>query len=268
MTPSSLVRTCTISTLLCLVAGSSAFADALVPLANSDTSRTTTAPAKDTTAQFELTLRTANESNGTDAVFGPITYGLLGTYTFSSNLRLEATFIRMHEPEMKPFDSFLDEGQLLLQFPADGFTLDGTVWKSRMMDMYTTLGGMEVARPLGDITIQAGLYAGTASREEVSGRFLGAQISLSTEIGILELTLQHLAGTIHLSSDPTTFGVGQYHHTTLEAGLNLAESLHFPLKATFAIERRYFHFGEGGPTSEPIDTYIGVVGIEVSVSDP
>jgi hypothetical protein len=216
---------------------------------------------------FDLSIRAANESNWADGVFGPFTYGLIGQYSFPAGMELDATFIRMHEPGMRTFDSFLDEGQLSLRMPLGSTTFAATIWKNRMMDMYTTLGGLEFSHPLAPITIEGGLYAGTASRYEVSGRFLGARLRVAAEFGNLEIGLEHIAGTIQLPGDPTAFGVGLLHHTTLDAALDLAESIKFPLHLTLGVERRYFNFGDSGPVNEPIDTYIIVFGAEVSISE-
>src|SRR5436853_177068 len=60
----------------------------------------------------DLAVRVGNESNPADGVFGPFTYGLLGGYAFEIGIALNATFVRLHEPGTRVFDSFLDEGEL------------------------------------------------------------------------------------------------------------------------------------------------------------
>lgn len=217
---------------------------------------------------LDLAIRAANESNWADGVFGPFTYGLRGQYDSPSGIEADAVFIRLHEPGTRTFDSFLDESQLSIRFPPLGSTTFGaTLWKNRMMDMYTTLGGLEFSHPFAPIVIEGGLYAGTASRLDVSGRFLGARLRVSATVGNLELGLEHIAGTIHLPDDPTTFGVGLLHHTTLDAAMDLSEALKLPLHIMLGLERRYFNFGDSGPVNDLIDTYIVVFGVEVSLSE-
>jgi hypothetical protein len=217
--------------------------------------------------KFDLSARFANESNWADGVWGPVTYGLIGDIVAESGLELDATFIRMHEPGMATFNSVLDEGQLSLKYPLSTMlSVDGTFWKNRMMDMYTTLGGLEFERTLDPISLNLGLYAGSASRFEVAGRFLGAGLEISATIGKIDIALSHLAGLIHIPNDPSGLGVGKYHKSGLEASMDLDESIKFPLRSTLSVERRYFDFGSGGPVSEPIDTYIVVVGVEVGLT--
>lgn len=214
--------------------------------------------------EFDLTARLANESNQADGILGPVTYGLIATVS-DNNFELDATFIRMHEPGMQTFNSLLDEGQLMLRYTASKVTSTGvTFWKNRMMDMYTTLGGVEVQQTVSSAAINVGLYAGGASRFEVAGRFLGAGVELTKEIGNVEIAVSHLAGLMHLPNDPNKFGVGKYHHSAVEASMELGSGL--PIRTTLGIERRFFDFGSGGPRSEPIDTYILVLGVEADIS--
>ena len=218
--------------------------------------------------KFDLSARLANESNWADGFWGPVTYGLIGDVIAESGLELDATFIRMHEPDMTTFNSVLDEGQLSLKYPlSEVMTMSGTFWKNRMMDMYTTLGGFEAERSFEPLSIDLGLYAGSASRFEDAGRFLGAGIEIGAVIGKLEVALSHVAGLIHMPNDPRVLGVGKYHKSGIEAAMDLNQSFKFPLRSTLSVERRFFDFGSGGPMSEPIDTYIVVVGIEVGLTD-
>src|ERR1017187_8920908 len=104
-------------------------------------------------------------------------------------MELDALFIRLHEPGIRTFDSYLDEGQLTLRLPPlDSLTFAATLWQNRIIDMYTTLAGVELNRSFGQYAIEGGLYGGSASRYDLSGRFLGARIALTAEFGNLELT--------------------------------------------------------------------------------
>ena len=231
-----------------------------------DTSITATSGGAKRQAQYALSLRLANESNEADGLFGPVTYGLIGNVTDESGLALDATFIRMHEPDMAPLNSFLDEAQLTVSFPAtEALSFAATLWKNRMMDMYTTLGGLEIEQAFEPVSMNLGLYAGSASRFEVQGRFLGAGLEVGAEFGKLEVAIAHVAGLIHLPTDRSSLGVGKYHKTGLEAEIGLNSSESFPVRSTLSIERRFFDFGSGGPASEPIDTYIVVIGFELGL---
>jgi hypothetical protein len=217
-----------------------------------------------TKPQVDLSIWLGNESNQADGIWGPITYGLIGNYTFENEMAIEATFVRMHEPGMRTFDSFLDEGQLAIRMPPIGsLSLDATLWRNRMMEMYTTVGGAEITNDVKTIALNAGLYAGTASREEVSGRFLGAILGVTKSFGPVEASLSHFAGLIHTPGDPSGLGKGKYHKSSLEATMPIGT----PVTASLAVERRYFDFGNGGPVSEAIDTYILIVGAEINLTD-
>jgi hypothetical protein len=132
--------------------------------------------------------------------------------------------------------------------------------------MYTTVAGPEVTYTTSSFIWNVGLYAGSASREEVSGRFLGAQIGMSRSFGSLELSLSHFAGLIHTPGDPSSLGNGTYHHSGFEVSLPLNLPQHFPMTLTASIERRYFNFGNGGPRNDMIDTYIFVLGAEIAIA--
>lgn len=218
----------------------------------------------------ELRLRVGNESNQVDGVFGPFTYGLEGHYTFTNGMGIEAAMIRLHEPGSPTFNSFLDEGQLSLKLPEITFlqqrlAFTATIWSNRMIDMYTNVGGIEVADKWETLAVNLGLYAGAAVRDEVSGRFLGGRLGISHVFGPIELALEQMTGVIRTAGDLNSLGGGVYQKTSLEANaeVNLSNSL--PLTLTFSVEKRYFDFGNGGPAIDPLDSYILVLGVEINI---
>jgi hypothetical protein len=229
-----------------------------------DTLKTAAIAPEPEKSRVELSMWLGNESNQADGIWGPVTYGLIGNYTAENEMAIEAKFVRMHEPGMRTFDSFLDEGQLSVRMPSIGsLTLGAILWRNRMMDMYTTVGGAEITDDVKTIAWNAGLYGGTASREDVSGRFLGTLIGITTSFGPVEASLSHFAGLIHTPGDPSGLGKGKYHKSSLEATMSIGT----PVTASLAVERRYFDFGNGGPVSEAIDTYIFIAGVEISISE-
>jgi len=226
--------------------------------------QTDTASAPEAAHGFGLSVWVGNESNKPDGVFGPFTYGLTGSYTSPNGWAWEADFIRMHEPGMRTFDSFLDEGYLTFKLsPNDTYTYDATLWRNRMMDMYTTVGGLEVTRNGKDLTLIGGVHAGAASREEASGQFLGMMIGIGHSFGPLEASLSHFAGLIKTAGDPSALGTGKYHKSSLELSLPVYSGI----TPSVSVERRYFDFGNGGPASDDVDTYIIILGVEISLTD-
>jgi hypothetical protein len=217
----------------------------------------------------ELIIRVANESNQTDGLLGPFTYGIKGSYEFRKGPVIEGTFIRLHEPGSPFIASFLDEGQLTIQFPGllsrvQPLTIAGTAWINRMIDMYTNLGGIEFSRDGKIISLNAGLYAGTATREEASGRFLGAELALSRSFGPVEIAIVQMNGVIRTPGDPGSLGGGRYSKTGLEAAIAINSAGTLPVAVTLSIEKRYFNFGNGGPKNDPQDAYIFIGGMEIN----
>ncbi len=202
----------------------------------------------------EVIVRLGNESNPVDGLLGPFTYGVRGSHQFESKLAIEAGYIRMHEPSTPSFESVLDEAQATLRLPEfRSFVLDATLWKNRMIDMYTSLAGIEVTRK-GEVSLNLGAYAGTASREAESGRFRGGQLGISTSLGSFELTAACILGKIDS---------GSYRKCGVEGGMDLLEENAVPFTVTAAIEERNFDFGNGRSKSEPRDEFIFIAGLEI-----
>lgn len=210
--------------------------------------------AEDPQKNTELIVRLGNESNPVDGVFGPFTFGVRGNHQFSNEMVIEGDYIRLHEPNAPTFQSVLDEGQLTLRSPARGFyTADVTVWKNRMIDMYTNLVGVELMRK-ESATLIAGAYLGTATLEDISGNFRGLQAGVSGAIGPSTFTLACLFGKID---------DGAYRKCGIDSATDFREQSSLPLTLTFAIEERYYDFGNGRPVSEPQDEFIFITGLEI-----
>ncbi len=214
--------------------------------------------AEATAPRSEIVLRLGNESNPVDGAFGPFTYGLIGSHTFENDFILQGDFIRLHEPGTATFESVLDEAQLTLKSPEsqffnETFVFDATLWKNRLIDMYTNVVGFEVTRT-GKYSLTLGLYTGTATKDDLSEPFTGGQLSLSTSLEPFEVTASYMGGLIKN---------GSYRKVALEASTDLAKKSRLPFTLTFGLEERYYNFGNGGPESEPQDEYIFVTGVEV-----
>jgi hypothetical protein len=221
-----------------------------------------TTPQPETEKKTELTVRLGNESNQNDGAFGPFTYGLRGRHSFENKLSIEAGYVRLHEPGTPKQNSFLDEAQLTVRLPEhqfmnSGFVIDATVWKNRTIDMYTNLVGLEMTKT-GTVSLNAGLYAGSATREEVRGNFVGGQVGVSGTLGPVELALSHLAGRIDS---------GSYQKSSLEIATNLDFIPRVPVTLTFGVDDRYFDFGGPRPSSDRSDTFIYVTGLELHLEE-
>jgi hypothetical protein len=213
-----------------------------------------TIPSESPQKNTELILRFGNESNPVDGLLGPFTYGLRGRHRFENDFAVEFGYIRLHEPKTPTFHSVLDEAQVTLSLPEyRSFIFDATVWKNRMIDLYTNLAGLEVSHK-DQVSVSLGAYLGTATREEERGNFRGAQLSLSSQIGPVGLSGACLLGSID---------EGSYRKCGLEGGMDFREESSFPLSVTFAIEERYFDFGNGRPRSESPDEFIFISGLEI-----
>lgn len=220
----------------------------------------------------ELIIRVANESNQIDGLLGPFTYGIKGSYEFLKGPVIEGTFIRLHEPGSPFTASFLDEGQLTIQFPGisclgQPLTIAGTAWINRMIDMYTNLGGVEFSSDEKIILLNAGLYAGTATREDVSGRFLGAELGISRSFGPVDIAIGQMNGVIRTPGDPGSLGGGRYSKTRFETAIAFNSAGKLPVAVTFSVEKRYFNFGNGGPKNDPQDAYIFIGGLEINIGN-
>ena len=213
-------------------------------------------------AKSEFTLRLGNESNKNDGNFGPLTYGLRVEHAFSNGTEVEAGYVLLHEPKTPSSAAAVDEAQFTFKLPetrlVDQPVVVGlTAWKNRMIDMYTNVGGVEVTRT-GDFAVTAGIYVGSATREELSRRFVGGQAGVSGSIGPIELGASQMVGSILTDRDR-----GYYRKTAVEAAANLPVVDKLPLQLTFSIEDRYFDFGNEQARSDPSDALIFVTGIEV-----
>jgi hypothetical protein len=214
-------------------------------------------PKQGSVAQSGLDMRFGNESNPVDGAFGPLTYGLRGNHTFTNKMTAEAGYIRLHEPHTSLTNSVLDEAQLTVKFPetklvSQPIIIGVTAWQNRMIDMYTNVFGLEAART-GKISTTLGVYFGTATHEDNSGRFIGGQFGISSTLGPIELGMAYMGGRID---------TGHYQKIALDVATDLIEIGKIPLSLTFAIEDRKFNFGNGGPVSEPRDEFIFVTGFE------
>ena len=173
-------------------------------------------------------------------------------------METEAEYIRLHEPGTSTFTSVLDEAQLTLKLPEtrilnQSIILAGTAWKNRMIDMYTNVGGLEFTR-IGPLSLTAGFYLGSATREDAWSRFVGVQLGAGASIGPFEVAAAHMNGKM---TD------GHYRRTAIGAATNIHDSKSLAISLTFDIESRYFNFGNGGPASDPQDEFIYVSGIEI-----
>jgi hypothetical protein len=223
----------------------------------------TSAGAKETMektpeSNSDLVVRFGNESNQPDGAFGPLTYGLRGSHTFPQGLVLEAGYIRLHELGTHAFSSFLDEAQVTLRLPerpllSQSVVLGVTLWKNRMIDMYTNLAGVEISGT-GRVVPGLGLYVGTASRNEFSEHFYGLQLSLAGSLGPFEFSAGHLNGRINQ---------GLYRKTALQAAWKLPLFSRLPMTLTLGFEDRYFKFGIFGPVSDANDERILISGLEM-----
>jgi hypothetical protein len=206
----------------------------------------------------ELLLRLGNESNPVDGILGPFTYGGRGAHKFENGWATELGYIRLHEPGSPNFTSVLDEAQLTLKAPAsqlDGRPLkfDGTIWKNRLIDMYTEVGGLEVTWA-GALSLNLGVFLGRAVRDDENKRFIGGQLGVSASIGPVELSAGFAGGKIGTE--------GSYRRVALEGSSQITGGK-LPLVLTFGIEERNFRFGGDGPASNPHDEFIYVTGIEI-----
>ncbi|MBC7456886.1 MAG: hypothetical protein H7235_01315, partial [Bdellovibrionaceae bacterium] len=202
---------------------------------------------------------------------GPVTWGAEGSHDFKNGMSVEATYVRLHEPGSPFINSFLDEAQLTLLLKkgklfSQPVRVGVTAWKNRMMDMYISVGGIEISRE-GKINLNIGLYAGTATRKEAKGNFVGAQAGASVPIGRFTLSVSQMTGFIKTSGDSVLFGSGRYEKSSLglKTDINIAHRL--PITLALSTERRTFNFGNGGPISDPEDTYIAVTAIKIPVKE-
>lgn len=213
-----------------------------------------TIPTERADKKTEIVLRLGNESNPVDGIFGPFTYGLRGSHQFENEFDIEAGYIRMHEPNTPSFNSVLDEAQVALRSPeVSSYAAGITAWKNRMIDMYTNLLGIEITRK-DKASITAGIFLGTATREDLSENFRGVQFGLSVPISDIDLSGACLVGKIES---------GSYRKCGVEAGKSFRENSSLPFTATLGIEARYFDFGNGGPVSEAQDEWIFISGLEL-----
>lgn len=204
----------------------------------------------------EVIVTLGNESNPGDGVFGPFTYGLHGSHQFENELVVEAGYIQLHEPSTSVFSSVVDEAQMNLRAPDyHSLAVGLTVWKNRMVDMYTHLYGIEATRK-DQVSVTIGGYMGTANREDVSENFRGVQLGLSAPTAFAEVSSACLFGKI---------GEGSYRKCGITGGLDFRENSSLPLTVTFSVEERFFDFGKGGPRSEPRDEFIFISGLEIHV---
>lgn len=229
----------------------------------------TTAEAEE--ARTELVVLLANESNLRDGVFGPVTYGLRGRHQAENGWSLEAGYVRLHEPHSPAVDSVVDEAELTVSAPQlnlgqQPFTVSATAWQNRMIDMYTSVAGLELTWA-GKLAVNAALYAGEATRENLAGRFLGAQLGASMAFGRVDVAIGEMAGMIRLPRDGSAWGTGRYFKSALELAVNVAVGNQLPVAVTAAVQHRYFDFGNAGPVSETLDGWIFVLGMEVNVAE-
>ena len=217
--------------------------------------------------QSELVLRLGNESNQPDGIFGPATYGLRANHTFDNQFTAEAGLIRLHEPGTPSLNSFLDEAQFSLGSPelpilGQPIVVTGTAWKNRMIDMYTTVGGLQLRRK-GVVTVNTGFYVGGAARLEDAGSFWGLEVGASGEVGPVGWAISHLNGRIARSNAPENESSGFYRKTGVELSIDVHALTALPFSVTFAAEDRYFSFGPTGSASESQDELIFISGLEV-----
>jgi hypothetical protein len=213
-----------------------------------------TLPNEESAKSSELKIHLGNESNAPDGLLGPYTYGLRARHQFKNEISVEAGYIRLHEPGLPVFESALDEAQLTAISPdTGGFVIAATLWKNRIVDMYTSLAGLEVTRA-GSVSLTAGLYLGNADREEERGNFRGAQLAVGGNLSRVDLSLGCLFGQIDR---------GSYRKASLEASVDLPRR--FPSTVSMSIEERFFDFANGGSKIDPIDKYIFVASLEFSI---
>lgn len=205
--------------------------------------------------QKELIVKLGNESNPPDGLWGPFTYGLGGAYEFNNGLGIEAVYVRMHEPHTSWSQSVLDEGQFSIRAPElKACVLGLTAWKNRVVDMYTNLFGIEVSNA-GDLNFLAGIYAGTAEREEERKRFTGVQAGMTYSFTEgREVSLACLVGKIE---------DGNYRKCGIEGGFDFRSKSTFPITLTASVEERVFDFGKNGSKSSPPDEFIFISGLEM-----
>ncbi len=219
----------------------------------------------------KISLILGNESNKPDGFAGPITWGAEGSHDFKNGMSLEATYVRLHEPKTPFNQSFVDEAQLTLLLKegklfSQPMHVGVTAWKNRMMDMYINVGGLEVSRE-GKVTLNVGLYAGNATREEEKGRFLGAQIAGSVPIGRFTLELSHITGVIKTPGDFKFLGSGRYNKSSISAETEINIGQKLPITLSVAVDRRGFNFGNGGSVNDPIERYIEVTEVKIPLKE-
>lgn len=202
----------------------------------------------------EFVVRLGNESNPVDGFFGPFTYGAQGSHRFDGDSSISLGYMRLHEPSSSTLTSVLDEAQATVSLPVSSGTQAGlTGWQNRMIDMYTNLFGLEFSS--GEVlSILFGMYAGSATREEVSGKFFGGQIAFQMEVSNLEFKLLCVLGTIDQ---------GSYRRCEFGVSKDFLTRALFPVTTTLDVEERYFDFGVDRPKSEPQDEFIVVAAIEI-----
>lgn len=209
----------------------------------------------------ELAVLLGNESNGSDGVFGPLTYGLEGGGPLGRGFAFEAALVGLHEPGTGALTADLDDARAALRLPAFSLasrplTAGGTVWRNRMIDMYTTVGGAELARE-GPVEATAGFYAGRASRGAVTAQFLGARMAVSGSAGSFTWEASALGGLIRSPGEARRGAA--YRRTAVEVSTMLNPVARLPVGLTLAAEDRWFSFGPSGPASSPRDDLILVV---------
>lgn len=213
------------------------------------------ARASDEKPATDIFFWLGNESNPVDGVFGPLTYGLSGSHRFAEGYELQATYINLHEPNTTLLAAVTDEAQIKFLLPENSeFQLGFTLWKNRMINMYTDVAGVEITTK-NNLTLNLGLYGGTASLDVDSGDFRGIQLGLSGTFGPVDIAVSTLSGKIGSR--------GYYRKNALEASSELPPLLQLPLTISFAIEQRYFDFGGSGPRNDANDEFIYVTGLEL-----
>src|SRR5262245_41924054 len=115
-------------------------------------------------AHSELVLRLGNESNARDGVFGHVTYGLRGAHRFAGGLARVAVYIVLQQAATPALSSVVNHAHRTIRFPElavlkQPLTVGATASQNRTIDMYTTVGGVELTSA-GVISLMLCLYMG------------------------------------------------------------------------------------------------------------
>ena len=225
---------------------------------NATSSGAATLPGDGVGGKSEFVLRLGNESNEPDGIFGPFTYGLRASHTFGNGLSFEAGYVLLHEPGTGTEISVLDEAQLTVGSPEASildqrFLLAATAWKNRMIDLETSLKGIELTWK-SPVSVTLGGYLGSASREGFTDDFAAYQIAASASLGPIQFSAGHIRGKM---------GNGTYRKSALELATDVLTDTSLPTTFTVSLENRYFDFGSGGAVSDPADRWIFVAGVEL-----